>query len=106
MVDGNSGHYRGREHQYRGILIRLNTPLDGGFTGPPGEAVSMDTWQVLLETRLRAILTAIITADAPTGITLTDLSIDAPMTLKLEYMVGGSAAELTLDLSTLFPMTT
>ena len=71
-------------------------------TGPPGEAVSMDTWQVLLETRLRAILTSIITADAPTGITLQDFTIVAPMTLRMEYTVGGSAAHLDLDLTTLF----
>ena len=74
-------------------------------TGLPADAVSLDTWRDLFETRLRAILTAIITTDAPSGLTLSDLTFDGPITLRLEYMVGGNNAHLDLDLSHLFPTT-
>ena len=74
-------------------------------TGPAGEAVALDSWQAVFEDRMRAVLTAIIQADAPTGLTLQDLTIQAPITLQLAFDVGGHAAVLSLDLSTLYPTT-
>ena len=89
-----------------GSLGRAIQPTDYATgwrtTGTPDQAVSLDTWQDLFETSLRSVLTAIITVDAPTGITLQDLQIEAPITLKLDFMVGGQAAELSVDLSTLY----
>ena len=92
-----------------GSLGRDIAPTDYALgwkvTGLPGAAVSLDTWQTLLESRLRAILTAIITADAPTGLTLSNLSFTGPTTIQLDYMVGGHASQLTVDLAALFPTT-
>ena len=73
--------------------------------GQPDVAVALDTYQDLFETRLRPILTAIIQADAPTGLLLQDLRLDGPITVRLDFMVGGHAASLSLDLSALFPTT-
>ena len=71
-------------------------------TGQPADAVSLDTARDFLETRLRSVLTAIIQADAPTGLTLTDLSIVSDTQIQLDYTVGGHAAHLTVDLAALF----
>ena len=72
-------------------------------TGAPADAVSIDTFEDLLNIRLRPTLTAIILADAPTGLTLQDLSIVSPLNLTLDYMVAGHAAQLSTDLTVLFP---
>ena len=74
-------------------------------SGPPNQAVSLDSWQDLLEISLRSVLTSIIQTDAPSGLTLQDLVIEAPITLKLEFTVAGHAAEISVDLSTLYQST-
>lgn len=70
-------------------------------TGPPADAVALDTYRTLLETRLRAILTAIIQTDAPGSIVLDDLRLNGTI-IELDYTVGGQAAQVDVDLSALF----
>ena len=70
--------------------------------GAAGDAVSLDSWEVLINQRLRPLIEAIILAVAPTGLTLSGIVIDPPMNLRLDYMVAGHAAHLSVDLSTLF----
>ena len=74
-------------------------------TGLADDAIALDSFDDLFNIIMRPILTAIIQADAPTGLTLSDLTIEAPITLKLDYMVAGHAASLTVDLSSLFQST-
>ena len=92
-----------------GSLARSIQPTDyttGWKTsGAPDQAVALDSWQDLFEISLRSVLTAIIQSDAPTGLTLQDLDFDGPITLRLDFMVAGHAANLSLDLTPLFPTT-
>ena len=74
-------------------------------SGNPDEAVALDTLRDLLEVRARSVLRQIILAEAPTGLTLSDLTIEAPLTLKLGFMIGSNAAELTVDFTTHFVST-
>ena len=71
-------------------------------SGLPGEAVSMDSFETLLRLRLRSILTDIITQDAPTGLTLNDITILNNTTVRLEYEVAGHGAHLDVDLAAMF----
>ena len=71
-------------------------------TGLPADAVSLDTWQDLFELRLRAILTAIIQSDAPTGLTLTSFGLINTTTIRLEYTLAGHTAHLDVPLAALF----
>ena len=70
--------------------------------GQPDVAVALDTYQDLFEVRLRAILTAIIQTDAPTGLTLTSFGLVNTTTIRLEYTLAGHTAHLDVPLASLF----
>ena len=71
-------------------------------SGPPAEAIALDSFEDLFRVRLRSILTDIITQDAPTGLTLNDITIVNNTTVRLEYEVAGHGAHLDVDLAAMF----
>ena len=83
-------------------IVGSDLAIGWKVTGLPADAVSLDTWQDLFEIRLRAILTAIIQTDAPTGLTLDSFGLVNETTIRLQYTLAGHTAHLDLPLAALF----